>query len=136
LACAIKSCTVATGKLLTHDEHVGDARQHGDRLEAGRIEIELAIERAVDRERRGRRREQRVAVCVRLEHQLGADIAAGARAVLDDERLPEPGVQLLRNDACRRIDAAAGGDVDDDPHRPVRVGRCAVLAGRRRRHEQ
>src|SRR5262245_17939511 len=54
--------------------------------------------------------------------------------VLDDERLGEPGVQLLPDDARRRVDPAARRDVDDDPHWPGRIG--GVLGGRRRGDEE
>ncbi len=39
-------------------------------------------------------REQRVAVGRRAHDRFGADIAAGARPVFDDDRLPQPLLQL------------------------------------------
>ena len=108
-------------KILPHHQHVRNARHHGGDLEAGRIEIELLVERAIDRQRRRRRRQQRVAVRRGLIHDLGADIATRARVVLDDERLAETRMQLVGDDAGRGVDAAARRDVDDDLHRPGRV---------------
>jgi hypothetical protein len=70
-----------------------------------------------------------------VEHVVGADIAAGAGAVLDNHRLAEPLLQPFGHDAGHRIDAAAGRNVNDDFDRPVRiVGRGIVRAGHRRGH--
>jgi hypothetical protein len=55
---------------------------------ADEIEIELVVERRVDRVRCACQ-EQRVAVRRRLHDRLGTDIAGGARPVLDDELLTE-----------------------------------------------
>ena len=87
-----------------HDEgRADDARDRRD--VADEIEIELVVERRVDRVRR-QDQEQRIAVRRRAHDRLGADIAAGARPVLDDEWLAEPLRQPLthqaRDDVGRR----------------------------------
>ena len=83
--------------------HADDARDRRD--VADEIEIELVVERRVDRVGE-RDQEQRVAVRRRAHDRLGADIAAGARPVLDDEWLAEPLRQPLadqaRDDVGRR----------------------------------
>src|SRR5215510_8809132 len=61
------------------------------------VVIELLIERGVDHIIRADG-EQRVAVRWRAHHDLGRDIAAGARPVLGDELLTEPLGELLTYD--------------------------------------
>ena len=70
----------------------------------------------------GADQQQRVAVRRRAHDRLGADIAAGARPVLDDEWLAEPLRQPLADQARDDVGAAAGGKADDDAHRPRRIG--------------
>ena len=93
-----------------------DARDRRD--VADEIEIELVVERRVDRVR-SRDQEERVAVGGRTHDRLGADIAAGARPVLDDEWLAEPLRQPLTHQARDDVGRAAGGKADD---------RCAPAA--------
>ena len=78
--------------------------------------------------------EQRVAVGGRAHDRLGADIAAGARPVLDDELLAEPLRQPLADQARDDVVRAAGGKADDDAHRPRRIGLrpCDARDGRQR----
>ena len=96
-----------------------DARDRRD--VADEIEIELVVERRVDRVRRADQ-EERVAVRRRAHDRLGGDIAAGARPVLDDEWLAEPLRQPLTDQAREDVGRAAGGKADDDAHRPRRIG--------------
>ena len=117
-----------------HHQHVRNLREHRDDLEALHLVVHLLVEIAVDRERRARRRHQRVAVGRRVIHGLGADIAAGAGTVLDHEGLPELLAQALRHDPGRGIDTAACRDVDDNPDRLV--GIVGLRVGRRRRQQQ
>jgi hypothetical protein len=51
----------------------------------------------------------------------GADVAAGAGPVLDDEGLPQPLRQPLPDQPRRDVDPAAGGKACDDPHRAGRI---------------
>src|SRR6516162_3140551 len=67
----------------------------GDRRDvADEIETKLVIERGVDGIPTADH-EQRVSVCGRAHDGLGADIAAAARSVVDDELLTEPFRQPL-----------------------------------------
>ncbi len=103
-----------------HD--VGRADDARDRRDvADEIEIELVVERRVDRIRRTDQ-QQRIAVRRRTHDRLGADIAGGARPVLDDEGLAEPLRQPLAHQTCDDVARAAGGKTDDDAHRPRRIG--------------
>jgi hypothetical protein len=54
--------------------------------------------------------------------RLGGDIAAGARAVLDNERLAQPFRQPLAYQPGNNVDVVASGEPDDDVHRPRRIG--------------
>ena len=81
-----------------------DARDRRD--VADEIEIELVVERRVDRVRRTDQKEC-IAVGGRTHDRLGADIAAGARPVLDDEWLAEPLRQPLTDQARDDVGRAA-----------------------------
>ena len=73
-----------------HHHDLGLAVDACDRRDVvDEIEIELLIQGGVDRVRHADQ-QQRVAVCWRTYHRLGADIAATAWPVLDDERLAKP----------------------------------------------
>ena len=86
--------------------HADDARDRRD--VADEIEIELVVERRVDRVGRTDQ-EERIAVRRRTHDRLGGDIAAGARPVLDDELLAEPLRQPLTDQARDDVGRAAGG---------------------------
>src|SRR5262249_57081054 len=79
----------------------------------------------------GAGQEQGGAVRGRAHDGLGGDIAAGAGAVLDDERLAEPFRQKLADQPRHDVDVVARGESDDDVHRPARIG----LRLRRRRSQ-
>ena len=83
-----------------------DARDRSD--VADEIEVELVVERRVDRVRRADQ-EERIAVRRRAHDRLGADIAAGTRAVFDDEWLAEPLRQPLSDQPRDNVGRAAGG---------------------------
>ena len=69
---------------------VGNAHDAGDgRRIANEIEVKMLIERRVGCNRR-RDHEEGVTVTRRFHYRFSADIAAGARPVLDDELLTEP----------------------------------------------
>ena len=107
---------------LVHHQDVRHADHARDRRDVtNEIEAQLVVERVVDRVRRNHL-EQRVAVRRGLHHGLGPDIAAGARPVLDDDRLTEPLRQPLRHQTGQDVGPAAGGEADDDAHRLRRVG--------------
>ena len=100
---------------------------------ADEIEIELVVERRVDRVRRSDQKE-RIAVRGRAHDRLGADIAAGTRPVVDDELLAEPLRQPLTDQARDDVGRAAGGIANNDAHRPRRIGLrpCEARHGRQR----
>jgi len=104
-----------------HHHQRRDARQHGDRHEVllG-VVVELPVEELVLHVAAGQH-QQRVAVRCRARRRLGADIAGGARLVLDDELLAEPLGQPLRRLPRRHIRRAAGDERHDDAHRLVGV---------------
>ena len=74
-----------------------------------------------DRERSARGGEQRVAIGRALHHGVGADRAAGAGLVVDDERLAERVLQLLRDHARRDVGGLARRPGHDHFHRVVRI---------------
>jgi hypothetical protein len=99
-----------------HD--VRRAQQACDRFNiTNEIEIKLVIERRVDSVRR-RDEKECVAVGGRPHDGFRADIAAGARPVLDNELLSEPLRQPLTDKAGDNVNWAASGKGDDHAHRP------------------
>jgi hypothetical protein len=92
----------------------------GKSIKPARRDIALKIERQVVEQRdiergRGRDEQQRVAVGRRIDHGLDGDIGAGARLVLDDDRLTEPLRQPRRHDAGDDVAAAARRKSDHPP---------------------
>jgi hypothetical protein len=75
-----------------------------------------------ERARQGTDDEQRIAVRGRLSDRLGADIAAAARPVVDDEGLTEPFREPLTHQAREDVDRASGPNADDNAHRTRRIG--------------
>src|SRR5215467_12021512 len=65
---------------------------------AEKRETKVVVERRVDRRRRVNH-EECVPVWCRLHDCLGSDVGAGARSVLDDERLAEALRELLADEA-------------------------------------
>ena len=57
-----------------------------------------------------------------LHDRLGADVAAAARPVLDDELLAKPLREPLTEQSREDIGPAASGNADDHAHRPRRIG--------------
>src|SRR5262249_59066171 len=93
-----------------------------DRAVAGdKMEVELLIKRRVHRFRR-MDGEERIPTRSRTHDGLGGDVSPGPRPVLDDELLAEPLRQPLADQARDDVGAAAGGEADDDAHRPRRAG--------------
>src|SRR6266496_3815535 len=119
------------GRLRGDHEHVHAAAYERDRGEVlARVERQRLVERHVDRVGR-RRDEERVAVGRRLGDEIGADVAARAGAVLDDDRLAERLAQSRRERPRGEIGDSTRRKSDDKPDRLARV-----LAERRRRKEQ
>ena len=104
-----------------HDD-VGIAADARDRRDvADQVEIELVVDRGVDRIHRSGH-QQRISVWGRVHDRLGGDIAGRARPILDDKLLTEPLRQPLTHQAREDVGRAPGGKADDDAHRPRRVG--------------
>ena len=61
--------------------------------------------------------QQRVAVGLGFRDQADADGATRPGAVLDDDRLPDLGRELLGHRARDDVGAAPGSEGNDDPHR-------------------
>ena len=101
-------------------QHEGHRRGQRDRREvlAG-IVGQLLVERGVGGQRAGRRHEQRVAVGRRLRRRGRRDHGAAAGAVLDDDRLAEPLLELrLELRARQDVHGAAGAERQDQRDRP------------------
>src|SRR5205085_697709 len=81
---------------------------------------ELLIERGVDRVGRAED-EERVAVGRRIHHHLGGDVAAGARAILDDALLSQPLEEPLTDQPRGDVGRPAGGKSDDETQWAVRI---------------
>jgi hypothetical protein len=95
-----------------------EARNRSD--VADKIEIQLIVKCHVDRVRHTEQQE-RIAIWRRAHDGLGADVAAAARPVLDDERLAKSLRELLTDQSCHDVECAAGCEADDQAHRPRRV---------------
>src|SRR5947208_2453719 len=84
------------------------------------IEIELVVERRINRVKCTGQYE-RIAIRGSAHDRLGADIAATAWPVLNDELLTEPLRQPLTHQARGDVERAAGRRANDYPHRPRRI---------------
>src|SRR5262249_29106140 len=96
-----------------------DARDGRD--VADKIEIELFVERRIDRVCRCDQ-EKRVAIRGRTHDRLGADVGAATRPVVDDELLAKPLRQPLSHQTRDDVVPAASGGRNDHAHRPRRIG--------------
>jgi hypothetical protein len=97
---------IADRQVVVDDQHQRDARDTRDRRDAlGEIERQGRIERGVDGVG-SRGQQQRVAVRRRDDHGLRADIAAGARLVLDHEGLAEFFAEALADQPRQHVGRA------------------------------
>ena len=126
--CSISSFERIDRQVLLHDDDVRHAAEHGDRHEVLGLVGELLVEALVDRERPGRRDEQRMAVGLGLRREIGADVAAGAGLLLDDDRLAPFRLQLVGGDARQHVVDAAGRERHDELD--GLAGKAALRAGR------
>src|SRR5262249_24078063 len=83
--------------------------------------------------KRRRTEQQRVAVRRRARGGLGADVAAGARPVVDHDLLAQQLREAGRDDAGRGIGAATGREWRDQPNDAVRVSLRSNAVGNRAR---
>ena len=96
----------------------------GDRLDVlDRIVGHVLLNILVDRVGARRADDEGVAVRIGLGDEIGGDVAACARLVLDDELLAVFFRELLRHEAAENVGGAAGGERHDEFHRMVRP-RC------------
>ncbi len=102
------------GQAWRHDHQVGhDGEQRHRRQILGRIEGHRLVDRRIDGHQAGRRQQHRGAVGRRLGDRVAADVAPGAGAVLDHDRLAKALGHLLADDAAQHVDRAAGRERDD-----------------------
>ena len=100
------------------DERVGSPRHQRHRSKVPPRVVRDLADQGIDDEASRPDRKQRIAIGRRLSDEVGADVAAGARTVLDDERLP-PGLRELLGDQTHDdVVRPAGGERHDDPHGP------------------
>ena len=106
-----------------HDQDDGVARQKRDRREI--LDWIVAEHRAGMRRNHQRgfgRRQERVAVGIRLGDERCADAAGSASAVLDHERLAQRLLQMRLEETRDDVGAATGRKRHNDAHRAVRIG--------------
>jgi hypothetical protein len=92
-----------------------------DRGEVGVPVGQIGLRGHHRRERRARRGEDRVAVGLGLGHVVGAEAAAAAGLVHEDDRRAEQGRELRLYDACGGISRAAGRERNDELDRAAGV---------------
>src|SRR3984957_2770272 len=116
-----------------HHHGVGDVGEQRDRREIlDAVERHLGEERVVHRVHAHRVEQERVAVGRGARDGCGADVAGGAGAVLDQDRLAERLIEMSADDARQDVGRAAGRERDDEGERAIRPG-CGPGAGKRRR---
>jgi hypothetical protein len=89
----------------------------GGREIAQRVERHLRIDGRADRNGARARKDRRIAVRRALRHEIGADDAVRACAVLHDHLMAEELGQLRRNEARNEVDRAARRERDHEAHR-------------------
>ena len=105
-----------------HHRHVAE-RDHAGEI-GEHVERQLRARRRRDGVGRGIGQDG-VAVGLGLRHRRHADGVAGARAVLDDERLAELRRHLLEHRARHDVGRGAGGERDDHADRRASASSCA-----------
>jgi hypothetical protein len=85
---------------------------------SGEIVGRRGAQRRVEHSGGARHEQEGVAVRLRIDHGLRADLLIGADDVLDMDRLPDDGARRLREFASGRVGDRAGAAGDDQPDRP------------------
>ena len=102
-----------------HDER--SAHQARDRSNvASETDARLVVERDAERVRR-RGKQKRVAIRRRIDDGFKADVAAGSRPVLDNDRLAEPLGKRLCQQPGDGVVCPSGSDADDQTNRFCRI---------------
>ena len=115
-------------KLGIHHQQVLHQRNQRDRLEVlDRVVAQLGGDHRREGMRGHRAREQRVAIRLGVGGGFRSDLAAGAAAIVDDDRRVEDGGHFRGNDTDDGVVGAAGRIGGDHPDRPVGI----ALGGRR-----
>ena len=110
------------------DEHIGLARRDDDRCEILlRVVRELRIQMGAERQRPVEGDHHGVAVGRRFCDQIGCGGAARRRPIFDDDRLPQPILELVAYGASEHVERAPRWRRNDELYRPVRP-RLAVCA--------
>src|SRR5262249_51198856 len=104
-----------------HDQRVGTDRDIDDRREILADVIGSGLVGRDGERKAAGRVEQRVPVWWSADDRLAADHAGRARPILHNELLIPPLAEFLRQHSRHHIDAAAGGDRNDDAHGPIGV---------------
>ena len=105
------------------DQHQREAAGERDRDQVlDRIVWQVLIDEGVDRGRRDRLEDQRVAVGPRAGDRVGGDGAAGAALVLHHHLLAELVAELLGGEPRHHVDAASRRQRNDELDRPVGPG--------------
>ena len=112
-------------------EHIGAGGEDRDRHEILHRVERLLVEPRIDR-MRDRDDEERVAVGRGLGGEIGADHAAGAGAIVDEDLLAEVLAELVGDDAADDVVAAAGRERDDQADRSGWGSRRRTRRGARR----
>ena len=114
-----------SGSVLRRDRRIGRHEQR-DRHDSRRrhdiaqeVEGEIVVEGRIDGGRHAHQQD-RVAVGVGVDDDLGRDVGGRPRLVLDDELLARPLRQPLAHQAGDDVIAAGGGEADHPAHGPVR----------------
>src|SRR5262249_36416027 len=120
----MNSGSVLAGTAGFHHHDIGKADDGCDRCDiADEIEIELVVKRRVDRARRAEET-QRIPIGSCTHDRLGADVAAGTRAIFYDELLTQPLRQPLPDEPRSNVRRAGWSERHDQAHRPRRMGLC------------
>src|ERR1700730_5718421 len=127
---------VVGGEIRARDDQEARGRELRHRLERRERVVAQALVDGGGDDLPRRHDAERVAVLLGAGDELVAERAGGAGLVLDHERLAEPLLQRLADDAADDVGAAPRAEADDDAHRALRplLGerRCAQGHGRNR----
>ena len=105
------------------DQQEGSDRNQADRREIAQCVVgDLLLQIGQDHQCAGAAEEERVAVGYRFRRQFGANQAAGATPVVDDELLTELRGEPRQHHARDDVGRAAGGHGHDHAHRLFRIG--------------